>query len=432
MKSFVIVLLVLAAGILSANPLEQGDKLTLSLESVPLTKVLSIIAAQNGLNLVISDQVKGNVTVKLDSVDLKTALNAILTANGYSYSLRDNIIVIKSTESTVAEELESRTILLKYLDPITAKKALDTRKSAKGQVIILDKLADQNSKEATYKANRILVTDYASVVDDLVKLVAQMDVPERVILIDAKILETTIDDNTQLGFAWPTGVSSHITGLSNGSTAAATGGTTTTTQNTSMSTYDLESGKWTWGTLTVDQVDLVLDMLKQNGNSRLVSDPRISTVENNEAIIKITTVIPIQTINRFTEAAATQDIVSFQDEEVGITLKVTPRINEAGKISMDVEPIVEDIIGYSGTNGNLKPIKASRSVKTRITVNDGETATLGGLVKEDNITKTQKVPLLGSIPFLRKCPLYQQLQAEDHDRLDHHDHAAYPAVITAA
>lgn len=402
MKTLAIALsiLALAAGILPANPLDQKDKLTLSLESVPLTKVLGIIAAQNSLNLVVSDDVKGNVTVKLDSVDLRTALDAILSANGYSYVVRDNVIIVKTTESTVAEDLESRTVLLKYLDPITAKKALDTRKSAKGQVIILDKLADQTTKEQSYKANRILITDYASVVDGLVKLVNSMDVPERVILIDAKILETTIDDNTQLGFAWPTSVASHITGLSNGSTSAGSGGTTTTTQNTSMSTYDLESGHWTWGTLSVDQVDLVLDMLKQNGNSRLVSDPRISTVENNEAVIKITTVIPIQTINRFTEAAATQDIVTFQDEEVGITLKVTPRINEDGKISMDVEPIVEDIIGYSGTNGNLKPIKASRSVKTRITVNDGETATLGGLVKEDNITKTQKVPLLGSIPLL--------------------------------
>jgi type IV pilus secretin PilQ/predicted competence protein len=399
MKTIILLcsIIALLAGPLVSGPLDGPEKLTLSVESVPLTKVLSMIAAQNGLNLVISDQVHGDVTVKLENVDLRTALDAILTANGYSYFLRDNVIVVKSTESAVAGELESRTVLLKYLDPVTAKKALDTRRSAKGQVIVLDRVADQGAKDDTYKANRILITDYASVIEHLVKLVTEMDIPERVILIDARILETTLTDTKKLGFAWPSSMSASITGLNDGSTS---GGTGTTTSNTSMATHKLETGQWTWGTLSVAQVSLLLDMLNENGNSRLVSDPRISTVENNQAIIKITTVIPIQTINRFTEAAATQDIVSFQDEEIGITLKVTPRINENGKITMDVEPIVEDIIGYSGTAGNQKPIKASRSVKTRITVNDGETVALGGLVKEDNIVKIQKLPVLGSIPLL--------------------------------
>jgi len=97
----------------------------------------------------------------------------------------------------------------------------------------------------------------------------------------------------------------------------------------------------------VSQMEATMNFLMTKGNSRLLSDPRISTVENNEAEISIATVIPIQTINRFTEGAATQDIVTFQDLNVGISLKVTPRINEAGRITLDVEPTVEDIIGYA-------------------------------------------------------------------------------------
>ena len=165
---------------------------------------------------------------------------------------------------------------------------------------------------------------------------------------------------------------------------------------------DLETGQWVWGTLSVGELNAVLDLLEQNNNSKLLSDPRITTLENNEAEIKIQIVIPIPTVNRFTEAASTTDILTFYDEEIGISLKVTPRINEAGKITMDVQPIVEDIIGYAGPPDNQKPITTERSIRTRITVTDGETAALGGLLKESEIQIERKVPLLGSIPFLGK------------------------------
>jgi len=118
----------------SANPLETGQKISLALESVPLAKVLRMIADQNSLNLVMSDKVTGTVSVRLDNVDLRTALDAILTSNGLSYSIRDNIIVVKPQESTDAGELASQSVLLKYLDPITAKKALDSRKSQKARL----------------------------------------------------------------------------------------------------------------------------------------------------------------------------------------------------------------------------------------------------------------------------------------------------------
>jgi type II secretory pathway component GspD/PulD (secretin) len=122
-----------------------------------------------------------------------------------------------------------------------------------------------------------------------------------------------------------------------------------------------------------------------------VSDPRISTLENHEAVFKFETIIPIQTINRFTEGAATSDIVTFEDEEVRLSLRVTPR---------DIEPKVEDIIGFNGPPENKKPITSSRSIRTRITIADGETVALGGLLKENDIETVKTVPLFGSIPLL--------------------------------
>lgn len=407
MKTFMILALVLAAGCMSlAAPLDSGQRLTLSLESVPLAKVLSMIAAQNKLNLVMSDDIEGEISLQLEDVDLKTALDAILTSNGFAYVIRENVVVITSAEKTSTDILASRVIRLNYVDPVTVKAALDSRKSSKGQVIVLDKVLTDNTNSSsggstsTYRPNRILITDYPSVIEDLAALVAEIDIPERIVQIEARIVETKLSDETRLGFSWPTSMSAKIAGASDGTTSGTDDATTSTSALGSMS---LEDGQWTWGTLSVNQLSAVLDMLDQNGNSKLLSDPRITTVENHEAEIKIATVIPIQTINRFTEAAATQDIVTFQDFEVGISLKVTPRINGDGNITLDVEPIVEDIIGYSGPTGNQKPITATRSIKTRITVKEGETAALGGLLKEDVIESTQRVPFLGHIPLLGKA-----------------------------
>jgi len=381
--------------------LDSGERLTLSIELEPIAKVLNLIAVQNHLNLVLSDNVKGDVSVRLDNVDLRTALDAILTANGYAYFLRDNVIVVKEQKDAGPDDLSSRVITLKFMDPTTAKKALESRKSEKGQIIILDKAQEGKASDGSYAANRILISDLPTVVEEMTRLVAQMDIAERVIQIEARILETKLDRKSKLGLQWPTEATAKITGVDDGTGGASRTGTAATS-NKNLGALDVESGRWTWGRLSVGQLSAVLDMLNQNGNSKLISDPKITTLENHQAEIRSSTVIPVQTINRFTEGAATQDIVTFQDIEVSISLKVTPRLTGDGMITLEVEPTVEDIIGYSGTTGNQKPITSSRSVKTHITIADGESVALGGLLKESEIKTTQKFPILGEIPLLGK------------------------------
>ena len=382
-----------------ADPLPTGRKLSLTLEDMPLVSALNMIAAQNGLNLVVSGEVVGNVSINLEDIDVRTALNAILIANGYNYFLIDDVIVVKSANADAAGELESRVIKLKYLSPVTAEKAVTSSMSTKGKVSILDRTSEGGGN-SIYRANKIVVTDYPNLLDKIDILIEKIDVPERSIMIETRIIETTIDSKTNLGIAWPSSLSASLTG--------ARGGDLTTTTDASgdddnaAGIYDPSNGNWQWGKLSVGEVNWILNVLEQDGNSRLVSDPRITTLENHEAEFKFETIIPIQTINRFTEGAATSDIVTFEDEEVGISLRVLPRINEAGRITLEVESIVEDILGYSGPAESQKPITASRSIRTRVTVKDGETVALGGLLKEDEIERVQRVPLLGHIPLLGK------------------------------
>jgi len=408
MRRINILLIIFLVSVLSLTargaPLSDPGRLSLQLEDVPLVSVINSIAQQYDLNIVVSGEVTGSVTLRLNDVSLYSALNAILTPNGYNYFIRDDVIVVKSTQTEAPGEFTSRVVTLKYAEPVIVKKALDSRKSSRGKIIILDKTSEEDSKTSqTYRANRVLITDFPSVIDEMMALVAELDKAERLISIEVKIIETKVDNNSRLGIDWPTAVEASLGGGTTSATETTTSGTLSgITMENKAAAMDLETGQWIWGTLSVGELQAVLHLLEQNNNSKLLSDPRITTLENNEAVIKIQTIIPIPTINRFTEAASTTDILTFYDEEIGISLKVTPRINEPGKITMDVEPIVEDIIGYAGPPDNQKPITTERSVRTRITVSDGETAALGGLLKESEIQIERKVPLLGSIPILGK------------------------------
>ena len=391
-----------SAGLTNANGLFSGEKMSLQLESVSLRTVLDMIAEQHNLNLVVSGEINEKVTVRLENVDVASALDALLTSNQLNYYINGDVIVIKPISTDAAGELSSRLVVLRYIDPITAQKALDTRKSVKGQVIILDRgigAASQGLGVSTkdskgFKANRILITDFQSVVESQLKLVEEIDKPERLIQISVKIIESQLDSTSKLGFVWPTSISTNLGQQSD------TGGGSGSSITPSAAEWNPNNGDWTWGTLNVNQMSLLLDFLKSDNKTKLISDPYLTVTENYEAEIKSQTIIPIQTINRFTEGAATSDIVTFEDEEVGISLVVTPRINEEGRITLDVFPTVENIVGFTGPTNNQKPITSSRSIRTRVTVNNGETLALGGLLSEEETIRKQKVPILGSIPIL--------------------------------
>lgn len=398
---FLLIIICLGRSGSKVGAVNLDEKLSIEFTSTPIESILEVIAQQYQLNIVIGSAVSGDITVRLYEVDLFTALDAILLPNGFTYYQKKDVIVVKTTDTETAGELRSRIITLKYIDPITAKKALDSRKSKRGSIVILDRKSEESQSEDNYKANRIMITDYTSIVSELEQLVTQLDKQERLLSIEVKIIETKLGNKSNLGFGWPSLIETSVgsglnssSSITNGTAASSTG------LNSVTGSMDIETGNWVWGTLSVAELRTILNLLEQNNKSTLLSDPRITTLENHEAEIKIQTVIPIATINRFSEAGATADILTFEDEEVGIILKVTPRINEDYRITLDVLAVVEDIIGFTGSPESQKPITTMRSVKTTITVNDGESIALGGLLKEDEITTENKVPLLGSIPLI--------------------------------
>lgn len=377
--------------------------MSMQLENVDIAVALSMIAEQNNLNIVVGGDVTGQVSLRLVEVDLQSALEAILAPGGYSYYIRNDVLVVKPMETYAVGELVSKPITLKYLDPNDIKGAVESRLSNRGKLVIIGGAIEGEQQNKQASPNQIVVTDLPAVVDEIATLIEELDQPLRMISIEVKIIESKIDASSKLGFAWPTSVTTRLGArTTNNNGDAGTGSSSGNSLNNTAGSYDIESGRWAWSTLTVDQLTAVLDLLNSTGNSKLISDPHITMLENHEAYIKVQTIIPIATISRFSEGAATSDIQTFYDEEVGITLSVTPRINEGNRITLDVLSTVEDIIGYSGPADNQKPITSSRSIKTIVTVNEGETIALGGLLKESEIERIQKVPLLGRIPLLGK------------------------------
>lgn len=384
--------------LLLGGPIDLDKKISLQFEEVSISTILTMIAQQHNLNIVQSSEISEEISLQLENVSIRDALNAILSSNGYNYYYSGDIIVVKPLEMNVPGELVTKVFTLNYLPPSAAVNAIENILSPKGKIQTIESPEESRVSTNTAIPTQILVFDYPEIIGKVEDLINEIDISQPQLTIEVKMIETSIDNEENIGFAWPASIGARLHGLS---TETETGTyTTSQTDAEALAQMQLPDGGWQWGILSVEETSAMMNFLDKKGNSKLLSNPRITTLNNYEARIEVTTVVPIQTINRFSEGGSVLDIVTFQDEEFGITLKVTPHICENDMIILDVEPTVAEIIGYSGPIGNQKPITSERSVSARIIVKNKETAALGGLMKETKIETVQKVFLLGSIPII--------------------------------
>ncbi len=394
----------------SVIDMKLQEKMSLQIDQLPLNKAINMIATRYGLNMVVSDGGDYTVSLNLHDVTIKDALDAILTPNGFAYTIAGNVIVVSAAKTQNGGGLTALTYRLKFISPEGAKKAITPLLSSVGKVEILG--AEMTAGvQPPIRPSMILVRDYPTIIDQVEQTLSEIDLADRMIMIEVRMIESKVDTRDILGFAWPTSV-----GVSLQDDKAGSSSSSSTTEAVKRAGYiDLPNGSFNWGTLNLSELSATLDFLSSNGNSKLVSHPKLATRENNEAEFKVTTIIPVQTINRFNEGPSTADIVSFQDIEVGISLKVTPRINNDSVITMDVYPIVEEITGFVGTANQQKPITSSRSVRTSVTCKNTETVVIGGLLKESDITIKDKVFLLGDIPAIGQLFTHSHKEKQNTD-----------------
>ena len=393
------------------------QKVSLHFVKTDVSVVLTALAQQVGFDLVVAPQVEGSVDVNLSDVDWETVLRSVVTASGLSYQWDGDVLVVLPGDAKGDGLLSHQVVSLRWADPAAVKAALANVLSPRGKAEIVTAPTAAGSQETAPQPLPVLVvTETPPLMPAVMMVIDSLDVPRPQFEIEAKFIETNIDDAVAAGFNWPTTIGATIADRS--ATGSTSGSTTTTTITPPAAQYEIPDGKiWQFGTLSIDQLSGFLQSLAQNKKSRLLSDPRVTVLENERAVMKVMTRRPVQTLSRFSEGTVIQDIVQFQDLDVGISLSVTPRLNDTGLVTMDVEPVVEEITGYVGPVDDQRPITVRRTVHTSVRVKNNETLVIGGLVRETEQTIRTRVFLLGDIPLLGALFTHRQVEKEKTDLL---------------
>lgn len=399
--------------------LDVPGKITMNYHDAEIPNVLRLLSAQNHVNIVAGNDVQGKVTVSLQNVSLREALNTILKANGYDYLVQGNVILVKKMDKNLPGEMVTRVFHLKYVDANNLKQTLDPLKSKKGSVEVFETYFQKAKKKrqkpgqpqqaaATVSQSHssvLIVTDKPEKVTQISQIIAQLDVPVPQIMIESKLVEMAPVNEDKLGIDWDKSINASLLWQQ-----VLPGGKA---QSYSAMVNDPRSGQWNLGHLSASEFNVVLDFLREHTDSKLISNPRITAMDNQEATISVGTTFPIPQINR--GLAGQGDIVTFNYKDVNIELRVTPHVSENRKIIMSVDPVIEEVTGEVVVDVNRAPITSKRAVHTTVSVKDGETLVIGGMIKDNTTVTTNKVFLLGDIPLIGPFFRHQKKEKKQTD-----------------
>lgn len=427
----------LILAVLAGPVCAQGKTVSIDVENADIVAVLKmVVAQQDDLNIVISDNVVGNVTVQLDNVTLEQALDAILKMNNYTYEMDDNIIHIMSYQDVQHEERfakkQTKVFSLQNADVLDIRRIILSMKTTRGrielnarnnQIIVTDtpgkieeiekaiKELDQPVEIHRYnilyadiediqskllqiiprerghvfvdkKNNAIVVKATPIILKDVDELIKGWDFQPRQVLIESKMVKITLNDETKLGVEWE-----FKTGGKEGNKFADI--------VTKLTTSAATGGFFTLGSLTAGEYSATIEALKENKFAEVLSAPRVVVLDGKEARILVGSSEPY--VVATTDPISHLVIEEIKYIDVGIKLLVTPRIGEDNFITMKVHPEVSR--GEYVLNDQAVRVILTEA-DTTMMVKDGETAILGGLIDTEKSKEIDKVPLLGDIPLL--------------------------------
>ncbi len=374
----------------------------IDVNEVPIGTVVRQLADQVDVDLIMSPKVTGNVTVTLREVSLEEALRSILTVHGADYIPGERVIRILSREEMpeISERLETRTFEIIYADVTQVVKALDKFKSAQGSVSCIE------------GTSHIIVTDTESKIKQLADLLATIDRVTPQVLVEVRIYDITSKDNLDLGIEWRAGRRTNqdaIGNIINDDFVVERGGADTYVRSTTdpaviagfegatNKTADATLGFLRFGVLNEHlNIDAILRAEKENIDAKLLANPRILVVDNEEATFDIVTEQPY--VEKTITAGTVTESVKFK--EVGVKLVVTPHVARNGMLRMSIEPEFSVFVERVIVSSSNVPVVDKRKVKTVALVRDGQAVVLGGLRKKETSQQVNKVPMLGDIPVL--------------------------------
>jgi type IV pilus assembly protein PilQ len=402
------------------KPGYTGEKLSLNFQNVEVRAVLQVIADFTGLNIITSDTVSGNLTLRLKDVPWDQALDIILQAKGLDERKVGNVVWIAPRDEIATKEklaLEAQQ-QISELEPLrTEAFQLNYQKAEAVQKLISDTtqkvLSKRGSAVVDARTNTLFVQDTPTKLEEIRALVKQIDVPVRQVQIESRIVEATDSFNKNVGARLGITTSGTANGYGNGNVKLMPGGSVNSlgvqsgqTQNYPTSffpdsfsvnlpaaaiagTLPAQFGYTIYNAAATRFLNLEISALQADQKGKIISSPRVVTANNVEANISQGTQIPYQ---QATSSGATS--ITFQNAV--LSLKVKPQITPDDHIMMNIE-VHKDSVGQTTVAG---PAIDTKQVNTQVLVEDGGTVSLGGIYSQEVNKTVQKVPLLGDLPIL--------------------------------
>jgi type IV pilus assembly protein PilQ len=402
-----------------------GEKLSLNFQNIEVRSVLNVIADFTDLNIITSDAVGGSLTLRLKDVPWDQALQIILDTRGLGMRKSGNVVWIAPRDELATKEklmLESQQQIGELEAVRTESFMLNYQKAQDVQTLLTSPnqkvLSKRGSAVVDARTNTVFVQDVPTRLEEVRKLIAQIDVPVRQVMIEARIVEASDTFSKNLGakLGYATSQAGRVLGNSRSlnytvggqlsSTAQLTrdgagqqlvAGTPDITQVQNVSLPATGLGGFTPGVLSTilfnksftQFITMELSALEADGKGKIISSPRVLTGDKVEALIEQGTELPYQSA---TSSGATS--VSFR--KANLSLKVKPQITPDGNIIMTLD-INKDSVGQVTAAGFAIDTK---HVKTEVLVENGGTVVIGGIFSQDERTTVTKVPLFGDIPVL--------------------------------
>lgn len=428
-----------------------GERLTLNFQDIETRAVLQLLADTSGQNMVISDSVAGNVTLRLQSVPWDQALDVVMRTKGLDSRQEGNVIFIAPANEIAAREKELLTarkeaqelspLRTEYLQ-VNYAKASDLAtliKSGAGSLI-----SERGSVAIDERTNTLLLQDTAERLADIRRLVSTLDIPVKQVMIEARIVIVSDDYRRDLGVRFGANVAFNQGG-SDG--LGLLGGPLNTEDQIGISPYPVvadedgnpvgtptngdggqlggfglpenavdrylvnlpaanPAGRLALALIDSDYlVDLELSAAQAEGRGEIISSPRLITANQREATIEQGVEIPYQ-------ESSSSGATTTQFKKAVLSLKVTPQITPDNRVILDLT-VSKDSVGQlvASATGGFVPSIDTREIVTQVLVNDGQTVVLGGILETERRDAENKVPYLGDIPVVGR--LFKQTTTTD-------------------
>ncbi|BBQ54221.1 pilus biosynthesis protein PilQ [Aeromonas veronii] len=392
----------------------QGKPISLNFQDIPVRTVLQLIADFNNLNLVTTDSVSGNITLRLDGVPWEQALDIILKVRGLDKRLDNNILLVAPADEIATREkqqLESRNQVADLAPLYTEYLQINYAKASEVAALLSSQstklLSSRGAVSVDGRTNVLVVKDTAEVISNIKRMLDILDIPVKQVVIEARMV--TIDDgfDEALGVRWGVtkndghgnstsgSIQGNDTSGNNNGTSAITRPTVDDRMNVNLpvtnaaGTLAFQVARLADGTL----LDLELSALEKESKAEIIASPRVTTANQKPALIEQGTEIP------YVESSSS-GATSVTFKKAVLSLKVTPQITPDNRVILDLT-VTQDTKGETVPTGTGDAVSINaQSITTQVLVNNGETLVLGGIYQQTIKSDVTKVPLLGDIPGL--------------------------------